>query len=271
MTLATYAPRVNVHGDRYGGVKTHGPNLWIVLHTSEQSGESTDSAERLASYMTQPGDRPNGRGGYYGSSYHAVFDTDRVFPCVPNNTVAYAAGGGNSRGVHGCFPGKAGQSRAEWLDDVSLAMIRTAARWIVDVCRSEGIPDGFISYRQVAAYEAGVCDHHAISLAFARSTHTDVGPAFPWDVLRHEIDALIRTPLPTPLPNPPMPGDETMYPDAYEVLTFTQRPGAFLVGPGGPVHLDGAGRDRHIAAGVKARQSDNEDVLGSYERVARGL
>lgn len=62
-----------------------------------------------------------------------------------------------------------------------------------------------------------------------------------------------------------------MYPQAFEVVTFTQRPGAFLVGPGGPVHLDAAGRDMHIANGVKQHRSSNEEVLKSYERLARGV
>jgi hypothetical protein len=73
-----------------------------------------------------------------------------------------------------------------------------------------------------------------------------------------------------PTTTPPI-GDDDMYPQAFEVVTFTQRPGAYLVGPGGPVHLDGPGRDRHVANGVRQRRSSNADVLASYERLARGI
>ena len=63
-----------------------------------------------------------------------------------------------------------------------------------------------------------------------------------------------------------------MWPDAYRIVTFTREPyGAFLVGPGGVVHLDAGLRDAYVAAGVKSYKSDNEDVHKSYTRIARGL
>lgn len=196
MTTATYAPRVYVHPDRYGVRKTK-PNLWAVLHTSEGS-EGHNSAEALAGYLGQPGDRPNGRGGYYGSSYHTIFDTTQVIPAVPYDTVAYSAGGGNAHGIHGCFPGKAGQTREQWLDPVSRAMIRHAAAWLVDLEEEFGIPVGIkMSVAEMQQYRSGLADHHTVSLAFRKSTHTDVGPGFPWDVLAADI-AAIRNPLPPP-------------------------------------------------------------------------
>lgn len=63
-----------------------------------------------------------------------------------------------------------------------------------------------------------------------------------------------------------------MWPDAYRIVTFTEAPyGAFLVGPGGVVHLDAHLRDVYVAAGVKAHKSDNADLHASYTRIARGL
>lgn len=200
MTYAKYAPRVNVHPDRYGSTKTLGPNLWAVLHSSE-GGESTSAAEGLASYMTRPGDRPNGSGGVYGSSYQVVFDTDQVIPCVPYDVVSYSAGGANAQGVHGCFPGRAGQTRAQWLDPVSRAMIRQAAAWLLDVEVSLLIPTTRITAVQMRAGQRGYCDHATVTLAFGKTDHTDVGPNFPWDVLLADI-AELRQPAPTPTPTP---------------------------------------------------------------------
>jgi len=200
MSTATYAPRVPVHPDRMGAVKTSGPNLWVILHTSE-GGEGVDSAEQLASFLSRPGDRPNGSGGRYGSSYHVIFDTDRVIPAVYYEIVAYSAGGGNAQGIHGCFPGKAGQTREQWLDDVSRAMIRQCAAWLVDIQAQFGIPvDRKMFPGEMLAGDTGLGDHFTVTEAFGKSTHTDVGPGFPWDVLFADIAALTA---PTPPPPPP--------------------------------------------------------------------
>jgi len=191
--FATYTDRVPVHPDRYGVVKTV-PNLWAILHTSE-GAESGTAAENLAAYMTRPGDRPNGSGGVYGSSYHAVFDTDQVIPAVPYHTVAYSAGGANAQGIHGCFPGKAGQTRAQWLDPVSRAMIRQCAAWLCDIQTEFGIPVRVkMSPAQMVAHQKGLGDHYTATLAFRKSTHTDVGDGFPWDVLADDITNLLTPP-----------------------------------------------------------------------------
>lgn len=207
MTVGTYAARVTVHPERYGSKKSSS-NLWAVLHTSEGS-EGHASAEALAAYLGAPGDRPNGRGGMYGSSYHAIFDTDRIIPAVPYDTVAYSAGGGNARGIHACFPGKAGQTRDQWLDPVSRAMIQQAAAWLVDIEDQFGIPVAIkMTVPEMQQYRKGLADHYMVSLAFRKSTHTDVGPGFPWDVLAADIRSL-RNPFPPPT-NPPQ-EDDTVF------------------------------------------------------------
>jgi hypothetical protein len=199
LSYATYGPRTPVHATRHGPTKTT-KNLWIVLHTSE-GGESTGSAEALSIFMTQPATKSN------VASYNDVFDTDRVIPAVPYNVVPYAAGGGNAQGIHGCFPGRANQTREQWLDSISRPMIKQAAAWIVDVSIEFKIPLRHITWQQVKAYESGICDHFAITGAFKKTTHTDVGPGFPWDVLFADIDALIVKPT-TPPTQPYPPGTE---------------------------------------------------------------
>ncbi len=182
MTYAKYGPRTNVHSSRHGPVKNT-KNILIVLHTSE-GGEQTFSAEALSRFMETP------RSGTNLASYNVVFDTDQVIPAVPYNVVPYAAGGGNSVGVHGCFPGRAGQTREDWLDDTSFAMIRQAALWILDVHAELGIPIKRLTWQEVKAGASGVCDHYDITRAFKKTDHTDVGPGFPWDVLFEEIGAV---------------------------------------------------------------------------------
>jgi len=203
MKYAIYGPRTNVHSTRHGPTKTT-KNIYIVLHTSE-GGETTASAEALSRFMETP------RSGTNLASYNCVFDTDRVLPAVPYNVVPYAAGGGNAVGVHGCFPGRAGQTREQWLDDTSFAMIGQAARWILDVSDELGIPVRRITWQQVHAGESGICDHYDISRAFKKSNHTDVGPGFPWDVLFDEIKEIRVEHLP-PVPDQPEPDRPTINP-----------------------------------------------------------
>jgi hypothetical protein len=188
-TMATYLPRIAVHPDRYGSVKTT-KNLLIVIHTSEGS-EGVTSATNLANYMKSPGDRQNDDGSFYGSSYQYVTDLNqRIIPCVPDHTVSYSAAGANHNGIHICIPGRAGQTRAQWLDSVSRQYIESAAAAAIDISKREGIPLVRLSTFQVAAGRSGYCGHVEISQAFKRSDHTDPGTQFPWDVFAADIARL---------------------------------------------------------------------------------
>lgn len=191
--ICTYLPRVAVHGDRYGSARPMPPK-WIVLHTSEQTGETTSSAANLASFMTTPGDRPSSNGGRYGSSYHAVLDLGmKVRPAVHDGFVSFSAPGANTEGLHVCFPGKARQTRAEWLDDYSRDLIRTCAGLITDYSSLYGIPPVRLSVAELRAGTRGYTDHAGIRDAFGRTTHYDVGPGFPWDILDADIKSLYPT------------------------------------------------------------------------------
>jgi len=186
--VTVYGPRIQVHDDRFGARKS-GPNRLLVVHTSEGS-EGPTSAENLGAFMTMPGDRLNPDGTRFGASYHYVTDTDRVLPAVPDDVVAYAAAGANNDGIHVCIPGKAGQTRAQWLDATSRSYIRQAVAVMVDKAREHGIPLDLLTVAEIVAGAAGYCGHVDISNAYHRSDHTDPGAQFPWDVLATDIAAL---------------------------------------------------------------------------------
>jgi hypothetical protein len=215
--VAKYAPRVKVHPDRYGVARTD-PILWAVLHTSE-GAELTGSAEALGTFLGTPGDRQSSGGGRYGASYHVIGDTDQVIPAVPYGTVAYSAGGGNAHGIHFVFPGKAGQTRDQWLDQNSSEMIWQCARWLIDVSRELLIPLVRIHPADLQAKRRGVCDHLAVSEAFNKSDHWDVGPHFPWDVLFGRVELLLEALTPTA--PPPTEDDNHMRPI---ITTWTGEP-----------------------------------------------
>lgn len=206
--MVVYADRVTVHPDRIGADRSGQQPMvkWLILHTSEQGGiEDDGDAEALAAYLTAPGDRPSSSkpSGRYGSSYHAITDTDRIIPCVEDHLISYSAGGANRYGLHLCLPVRivkrapddvsANVTRERWLDAGSRPYIRQAAEWIVDKAAEHDVPLRRITPEQMRAGESGYCDHWTASLAFGQSTHTDLGPAFPWDVLADDI-ATITTP-----------------------------------------------------------------------------
>lgn len=180
--MTTYGPRVNVHPDRRGATKNV-KNRLLVLHTSE-GGETTGSAEALGRFMEQPGDRiSETTGKRYGASYQYVTDTDRVLPATRDNVVSYSAAGANHDGIHICFPGKANQTRAQWLDANSLAMLHQCADVMRDKSFEHGIPLTRLTDAEIRAGKRGYCDHWAISRVYKSSDHTDLGSGFPWDVL----------------------------------------------------------------------------------------
>ena len=190
---ATYAPRVAVHADRFGSARPL-PPLWVVLHTSE-GAEGDSAAESLAGYLERPGDRPTSSGGRYGSSYHAIADNGlRVIPCVPDHLVAYSAPGSNTEGLHICIPGRAGQTRLEWLTGASRGAIATVAAFLLDTRDRYGIPVERLTAAEVSSRTRGYCDHATIRDAFGKTTHYDVGPEFPWDVLADDIRYLSNNP-----------------------------------------------------------------------------
>lgn len=196
--MAVYGPRVNVHDDRKGAFRNTANILWLVVHTSEQSGETTGTAEALARYMETAGDRAGG----YGSSYHAITDTDRILPCVPDNVVAFAASGGNAQGLHVCIPGKAAQTAAQWNDEITGAFLEQCAQWLADKATVYGIPLRKLNSNDVRAGLRGVCGHVEVSQAFKKSTHTDPGNNFPWTAVLARANQIAAPPPPPPAPVP---------------------------------------------------------------------
>jgi hypothetical protein len=183
----TYGPRCDVHPDRYGATRSTSGLRLLVVHTSEGS-EGSSSAENLCSFLTSQGDRFNADGSRYGASYHYLTDTDRVLPAVPDNVVAYSAAGANHDGLHVCIPGKAAQTREQWLDTISAGYIGQLAQVMTDLAARYTIPLRRLSVADIIEGKRGYCGHHDISLAYRRSTHTDPGPLFPWDRLAQLLE-----------------------------------------------------------------------------------
>lgn len=196
-----------LHADRYSTTTTTRKN-GVVVHDSEGS-EGTlswgqQASEQLAAFLRSPGDRPSPSrpGGVYGSGYHAVASETGGYIVLGEATSApYHAPPVNPTMWSICMPGKAAQTREQWLDDVSRSYIRGVALYIVDRWNEDGRswPLSFADARtlvsaraDLAGHPTGYTSHAQVSLAWHKTDHTDPGSSFPWDVLAADIAALLQ-------------------------------------------------------------------------------
>jgi len=152
----------------------------ITVHYTA-GAEGYDDAEGGALYDQRRTD---------GTSSHFYVDADSVVQCVRTTDRSHTAlYHGNNEGIHYELAGTA-QTRAQWLDPVSRATIRHAARQMARDMRKYGIPLVRLTGRQVRDSAAkGVCGHVDWTVGWPEDggTHTDPGTAFPWDVLFDDI------------------------------------------------------------------------------------
>lgn len=206
-----------VHPDRYSRTGVVLRKNRVVIHTAESS-EGSRVEDVLVSFMgavgnlTIPGSNPP---RVFGAAYTAIPDSKNGTYREAYDAArlgVYAQGGANKDSWSFCIPGRASQTRAEWLDGYSRDCIRIAAQYTVDKCRLDDIPLERVSWREVQAGKRGYCDHYTISQAFQKSDHTDVGPNFPWDVFAADIQAIVNPPQPEPpQPEPPDPEEHIVY------------------------------------------------------------
>lgn len=180
-----------LNADRYYPTKTL-VKYGVVVHDSE-SGDG--SSATLVNLLQQPGDRISARGSVYGAGYHAVTDGKGGYVQVADASAGpYAAPPLNPTWWHVCMPGRAIQTRAEWLDELSYAHIRGVAKFIMDKWNEDGRswPLQFVSYINLKNGQRGYTSHAQVSLAWHETDHTDPGGTYPWDVLTQEIQKLIQ-------------------------------------------------------------------------------
>ena len=202
--------------------------IGVVVHTAE-GPESAGGYTSLMYLFTVPGTTPVGD-HMIGAAYHAVANPDGWFTeILPGSAAPYSAPPWNESAWHIVMPGRASQSRAEWLGDISRQYIKGVARFIADRCALDSIPLHRLTVDEMKAAGTrpttglGYCGHVDVSLAYRKSTHTDPGPNFPWDVLAQDIVGLVAPPpieeddMPKPVITywkPPKPG-EPLGPTGY--------------------------------------------------------
>lgn len=174
---------------------------WVVLHTME-TGENSSIAENIgAGWFTNPNAQ---------ASAHYCVDDNSIVQCVNEGDYAWASGPtGNLNGVQIEMAGRAAQSRADWLDNYSRAMLERTAALTADICKRHGIPVRVLSDEQVARGEAGITTHASLARVFRETDHSDPGPNFPWDFFMERVQAhtggtggSVNEPAPAPAPAP---------------------------------------------------------------------
>lgn len=154
---------------------------WVILHTMETAEHGSIAENIGAGWFTNPAAR---------ASAHYCVDNNSVVQCVNEGDYAWAsARTGNSNSVQIEMAGRASQTRAQWLDDYSRAMLERTAALVAEVCTRQGIPVLVLSDEQVARGESGITTHAAISRVFRETDHTDPGPNFPWDYFMERVRA----------------------------------------------------------------------------------
>lgn len=158
----------------------------IVIHATD-GHEGPSKAEDVGAMIAGPLAKPR--------SPHAAVDSNSVVQCVPWQLTAYHCGHtGNSltEGIEIC--GFAKQTRAEWLDALSLPTLAIAARLVAMRCAANSIGPVFVDRTLIRSGHRGITTHAEISHAWGESNHTDPGPAFPLAEFMEAVRAAVMSP-----------------------------------------------------------------------------
>jgi hypothetical protein len=200
---------VIVHPDRWNTTLVT-RKLGVVVHTSESGDTSYESLRR---FVEMPGDRLTSNGSRYGSSYHALTRNDDACTfdeMLGDDAAPFSAPPVNATFLHICIPGRAAQSRDEWLDAPSRSGVRAVAKYVVAKAAVHGFPLERLTSADLVAGRGGYCGHVDVTWAWRLSNHTDPGSYFPWDVLAADIAELTAPPTP-PEDDMPAPAIAAVY------------------------------------------------------------
>lgn len=178
--VLTVAPMLNMASVKFVQAKNYtwasrkpGDVKWIVIHSME-APEKPTVAEAVAAWFAGP-NAPK-------ASAHFCIDNDSIVQSVKCEHVAWHAPGANRYGIGLEHAGYARQSRSDWMDEFSLAMLSEQS---VPLCaylsQKWGVPAVFVDAAGLKAGKPGITTHHEVTQAFKKGDHWDPGPAFPMD------------------------------------------------------------------------------------------
>lgn len=141
----------------------------VVMHTMEIA-ERPDAAEICARWFATPVSQV---------SAHYCVDADTVIQCVLEKDIAWHARGGNTTSIGVELAGFATQTRRDWRDAYSTALLKRAAALVADVCHRRRIPVRWLLADDLRVGRRGLTGHGEVSRAYGKSDHWDPGDGFP--------------------------------------------------------------------------------------------
>lgn len=151
----------------------------IVIHDME-AAEKPDTAEAIARYFHEMPDNRQ-------ASAHVCIDADSIVQCVHDNDIAYAAPGCNRDGIQIELAGYGSQSRGQWLDAYSNALLALGANVAAQYCLKYGVPPIHLTDAELREGSRGIVGHDQVSRVYKQSDHTDPGQFFAWDVFMNRV------------------------------------------------------------------------------------
>jgi hypothetical protein len=175
MATGDHADIPFLQAEKYARGRPDGPPLWIVVHTMQED-ELGDRAEAVANYFAF-------HTGSRSVSSHYTADSNSIVQCVRLADTAWTVGNrpGNNRGINWEFAGRAEQTKAQWADAYSQAMLRLAAPVIRRDMTRYSIPARWCTDADLRDRRPGLTTHAQLGLVFGGTTHWDPGPNFPFD------------------------------------------------------------------------------------------
>lgn len=168
--------------------RTGGRRVDLVVIHSMEAPEKPATAENVARWFAGPS-APK-------ASAHYCVDQDSIVQGVLERDVAWAAPGANHDGIQVELAGYARQTRSDWFDPPSRAMLeRQVVPLVADICRRHRIPAVWLTATDLQAGAKGITSHVNVSRAFRRSDHTDPGAGFPHDWLIAQVRELLEPPV----------------------------------------------------------------------------
>ena len=149
----------------------------MVIHATDGS-EGRNVAANVCHWWDQPA---------AGGNAHRVYDASSIYRYVADERAAWHASQANHWSLGYEFCGKAGQTAAQWLDDVSLATLRIGAEDMARDAVTYGVDIRWLTDEELLAIHAGdesitgVTDHATIDKVWPKRSggHWDPGPGWP--------------------------------------------------------------------------------------------
>jgi hypothetical protein len=147
----------------------------ICLHSAE-CGEVPGAAEALQTWAA-------GSAHAKGASWHFAVDSDSITQSVELHDVAWHAGPINGYSVGIEQAGRAAQTREQWTDPYSAALLERTAQLIALIAAWYDLPIEHAGNPKNPDAR-GVCTHADVSRAWnVRGGHWDPGPNYPIEVV----------------------------------------------------------------------------------------